>query len=108
MVWCRGASPATGSSRRQPCTPTAPARSCGQAVDPGRAHHPESSTVAAAAADGPPLTTPGPAAGTVDADAVDEDDERPPIPWHLWLLLAALAVYLGYRAFQGLEWIFGM
>ena len=39
--------------------------------------------------------------------AVDEDDEElGPIPWHLKLLAGALAVYLGYRALQGIEWIF--
>jgi len=51
--------------------------SCGRAVDPGAAHAPAA------------------------------EDDRPPIPWHLWLLLAALTVYLGYRAFEGLEWLFG-
>lgn len=43
------------------------------------------------------------------AHAASEVDDGPaPIPWHLWLLLAALAVYLGYRAFQGVEWLFGL
>jgi hypothetical protein len=37
----------------------------------------------------------------------DDDEELPPIPWHLWLLAAALAVYLGYRAMQGIEWLLG-
>jgi hypothetical protein len=53
---------------------------CGRAIDAGGAHAPDA----------------------------DVDDEPPPLPWHLWLLLAALAVYLGYRAFQGLEWVFGI
>jgi hypothetical protein len=35
------------------------------------------------------------------------DDEHTPIPWHLWLLIAAVVVYLGYRAFQGLELLVG-
>ena len=35
------------------------------------------------------------------------DDEQPPMPWHLKLLAAALAVYLGYRCLQGIEWVFG-
>jgi hypothetical protein len=26
-------------------------------------------------------------------------------PWHFKLLLAALVIYLGYRAFQGVEWV---
>ena len=40
------------------------------------------------------------------ADA-DDDEDLPPIPWHLWLLAGALAVYLGYRAVQGIEWLIG-
>ena len=37
---------------------------------------------------------------------VQHPDERPTaaaerIPWHFWLLLAAAAVYLGWRAVQG-------
>jgi hypothetical protein len=56
--------------------------SCGRVVDPGHAR-------------------------TAEASAPDEEEALPPIPWHLWLLAAALAVYLGYRAMQGVEWIFG-
>ena len=48
-----------------------------------------------------PRPHPGACAGA------DDDEDLPPIPWHLWLLAAALAVYLGYRAMQGIEWIFG-
>jgi hypothetical protein len=33
------------------------------------------------------------------------DDDTPPLPWHFWLLAGALALYLGYRAFQGIEWL---
>ena len=32
--------------------------------------------------------------------------EKTKVPWHFWLLIIATVVYLGYRAFQGLEWIF--
>ncbi len=35
------------------------------------------------------------------------DDEKAPLPWHLKLLAGALAVYLGYRFLQGIEWVFG-
>jgi predicted RNA-binding Zn-ribbon protein involved in translation (DUF1610 family) len=27
------------------------------------------------------------------------------IPWHVKALLGVFAIYLGYRAFQGLEWV---
>jgi hypothetical protein len=53
--------------------------SCGRAVDPGGAHR--------------------------ATDEPEEDEGLGPVPWHLKLLLGALAVYLGWRAWQGVEWI---
>ena len=57
--------------------------SCGRVVEAGQAH-----------------------AASTPSDTDDED--LPPIPWHLWLLAGALAVYLGYRAMQGIEWLLGV
>jgi len=34
-----------------------------------------------------------------------EDEELPPVPAHLKILGGALAVYLGYRFLQGVEWV---
>jgi hypothetical protein len=34
-----------------------------------------------------------------------EDEELPPVPAHLKILGWALAVYLGYRFVQGVEWV---
>ena len=28
-------------------------------------------------------------------------------PWHFWVLVAALVIYLGWRAVQGIGWLFG-
>jgi hypothetical protein len=53
--------------------------SCGDPVDPGRAR-----------------TAEGQEPGR---------EELPPIPFHLKLLGVALVVYLGYRFFQGIEWL---
>ena len=39
--------------------------------------------------------------GGVTTDA----DQRVRMPWHLKLLAGAAAVYLGYRAWQGIEWL---
>jgi hypothetical protein len=45
---------------------------------------------------------------TEPVEPVEPDDEAlPKIPWHLWLLAGAVALYLGYRAMQGFEWLFG-
>jgi hypothetical protein len=52
---------------------------CGRPVDPGAAH-------------------------AADSDTADDDDLGP-IPWHLKLLAGALALYLGWRAYQGIEWL---
>jgi hypothetical protein len=90
MPWCdtcdRFLSPST-------VHPDGTCPTCGRAVDAGRAR-----VTSGPALPGPPAE---PAAGT------DEDEELGPIPWHLKLLGGALAVYLGYRAFQGIEWILG-
>jgi len=56
----------------------------------------------------------GPA--TSDSTALDpttskgttaDDEALDPVPWHFKLLLGAVALYLGYRAFQGIEWLIG-
>jgi hypothetical protein len=52
--------------------------SCGRSVEPGSAH---------------------------GAHSADDEDGLGPIPWHLKLLAGAFAVYLGYRAYQGIEWV---
>jgi hypothetical protein len=59
--------------------------SCGASVDPGKAH---------VATD----------LGRPDADEPVEE-ESPPIPWHLKALAAAVVLYLGFRAWQGVEWV---
>jgi len=56
---------------------------CGRPVDPGQAK----------------LPAPPPAAPT--------EEPLDPVPWHFKLLLGAVALYLGYRAFQGIEWLIG-
>ena len=80
MPWCatcdRFLSPST--VREDGTCPT-----CGRRVEGGGAH---------------PATT----AGEAEAPA---KQRRTPLPWHLKLLAGSLAVYLGYRAWQGIDWI---
>lgn len=66
---------------------------CGQFVEPGHAHEAAEYR------------------GEVDAAeataslAIEEDAKG--IPWHLKLILGALALYLGYRFFEVAAWTFG-
>ena len=43
-------------------------------------------------------------AGAVAASAKAQD--APKIPWHFWVMVAATALYLGWRVFQGLQSLF--
>ena len=74
---------------------------CGQVVDPGLGHPPAKAPDPPANADPSPEASPESGAGPAGAD----DEDLGPIPWHLKLLAGAVALYLGYRAFQGIEWI---
>jgi hypothetical protein len=33
------------------------------------------------------------------------DEETLPVPWHLKVLAGAVALYLGYRAYEGIVWL---
>jgi hypothetical protein len=35
------------------------------------------------------------------------DDVDTSIPWHFWVMLVALAIYLGWRVIQGIAWLLG-
>ena len=41
------------------------------------------------------------------AERGEELADDVPVPWHLKLLLAAAALYLGWRAVQGIDWLIG-
>ena len=79
MAWCesceRYLTPAT-------LTTEGSCPSCGSEVEHPQEHH---------------ASEPGSTGGDGSADAGVER-----IPWHFWLLLAAAAVYLGWRAVQGI------
>jgi hypothetical protein len=87
---------------------------CGRTVDPGRAHAatPEELEALAHAREEhahaeESAANPEPVLN-VYGDPIDvDDDEKLPLPWHLKLLAGALAVYLGYRFLQGIEWVLG-
>jgi predicted nucleic acid-binding Zn ribbon protein len=76
MPWC----PACQRFLSPPTVgPDGTCPSCGRPVEPGRARTAESQE--------------------------QEREELPAIPFHLKLLGIALVVYLGYRFFQGVEWL---
>jgi hypothetical protein len=33
------------------------------------------------------------------------DDERTKVPWHFWVMVAAVGGYLGWRLIQGVVWV---
>jgi hypothetical protein len=37
---------------------------------------------------------------------IAEPPEASRVPWHFWVLVAAAALYLGWRAIQGVGWLF--
>jgi hypothetical protein len=49
----------------------------------------------------------GELATSTAAERAAPDEELAPVPWHLKLLAAAIVIYLGYRLFQGIEWVVG-
>ena len=62
---------------------------CGRPVDAGKAH----------------IATDHPVDGAAATTPAEGEEESPPIPWHLKALAAAVALYLGVRAWQGIEWV---
>ena len=48
-----------------------------------------------------------PEAGGEDDEAEGEDEEVRPrrAPWHFKLLLVGTVIYLGWRLYQGIEWL---
>ncbi len=42
------------------------------------------------------------------AEALGADGRQAKVPWHFWLLLAAVVGYLAWRAIQGVGWLTGL
>jgi hypothetical protein len=45
-----------------------------------------------------------PTCGRFLASPVVEEEEHK-VPWHFWLLLVGVGLYLGWRAVQGIVWV---
>ena len=45
--------------------------------------------------------------GTCPTCERELDTTPPKSPWHFKLLMVSLAIYLGYRAVQGIAWVVG-
>lgn len=45
-------------------------------------------------------------AGSVIDDDYDEDELVAKVPWHFWVGVVAMVVYLGWRLLQGIIWFF--
>jgi hypothetical protein len=68
-------------------TPDGACPECGRPVDPGGGRPPGAAT-------------------DVDTEVPPQDhDEEMPVPLHMKILGASVVIYLGYRFFQGVEWV---
>lgn len=38
--------------------------------------------------------------------AIVDGKEQHKIPWHFWLMIAAVTIYLGWRVVEGAIWLF--
>jgi len=98
VPWC------TGCDRfLSPSTVTAEGTcpTCGRAVDPGRAHAPGAEPVESAERRARRARRRVAQGGAAPA----ADEETLPVPWHLKVLAGAVALYLGYRAYEGIVWL---
>ncbi|MBK6502716.1 MULTISPECIES: hypothetical protein [Candidatus Neomicrothrix] len=47
----------------------------------------------------------------IPTDAVDADQEAKAsgkvAPWHFWVMVVVLSIYLGWRLVQGIVWLIG-
>ncbi len=39
------------------------------------------------------------------AEESEDEAEQSRAPWHFWVLVVALVIYLGWRLFQGIVWL---
>jgi hypothetical protein len=53
------------------------------------------------------VADPDDAGGLVQSGAEGRESERVRAPWHFWVLVAAVALYLGWRVIQGIGWLVG-
>ena len=42
-----------------------------------------------------------------DHPVSDAKDASTKVPWHFWMLLIAIGLYLGWRVIQGVAWLAG-
>lgn len=74
--------------------------------DCGRFYSPPTLTSEGDCPEGHHVADPGAASLTQSDGTQNDDATNPKVPWHFWLLLLALAVYLGWRLVQLVLWIF--
>lgn len=53
------------------------------------------------------VADPGESGGLVQGSAEGREPERVKAPWHFWVLVAAVLLYLGWRVIQGIGWLVG-
>jgi hypothetical protein len=88
VPWCERCSRFLNPNTVQP-DGTCP--SCGRSVEP-------SAVATSDAAEGAQHAAPAP------VDAPPDDDAGVSAPWHFWVMVAGVVVYLGWRLVEGIIW----
>jgi hypothetical protein len=75
--------------------------------DCSRFYTPSTLTPAGDCPEGHHVADPAGGAGIEQSEAAPREDDGQKIPWHFWLLVIALSIYLGWRLVQGIAWLIG-
>jgi hypothetical protein len=74
--------------------------------DCDRFYTPSTLTTEGDCPEGHHVADPDDAAHLVQSTAEPREEEpEPKVPWHFWLLLVSVVVYLGWRAWEGVVWL---
>lgn len=74
--------------------------------DCDRFYTPSTLTAGGDCPEGHHVADPDGAAHLVQSTAEPREEEpEPKVPWHFWLLLVSVVIYLGWRAWEGIVWV---
>jgi hypothetical protein len=70
-----------------------------------RFYTPSTLTAAGDCPEGHHVAEPGEQPPIAQSTAEGREEEKTKVPWHFWLLVIALVIYLGWRLIQMIGWL---